>query len=96
MVSPNNLQLDSEPSNIAEWSLSMATPTNRGALRGTPLALPTTGTSTATEDESEGGMTTDESILEARCVLRDTLRHVVKKGSSRRQLGPRGGKVSEA
>lgn len=67
--------------------MSMATPTNRGAMKGSPLTMLTTGTTTTgTEDESEGGTTTDESVLEWRCALNDKTRDRVKK---RKQLKPR-------
>lgn len=93
MTSPNNLQLDSESSNVAEWSASMATPTNRQATRGSPFlaaAMLTTGTATTTEDESEDPTTDDESLLELRRVLNDGMRERVKEVSRRHLLRGRG------
>ena len=61
MVSPNNLELDSETSNVVEWSFSMATPSNKLTVQESPISLSTTST--------DDCMTTDESVLELREVL---------------------------
>ena len=67
VLSPTNLELDSETSGVAEWSLSMATPFT---VKESPFQMMTTTTNntTMTEEEFECP-TTDESVLALRYVL---------------------------
>lgn len=93
MLSPNNLELDSESSGIAEWSFSMATPLNPQTIRESPFQITTTTTNntTMTEEECECP-TTDESILALRNILGDRTKDRVKCFSSRKPA--RSGMVS--
>lgn len=61
------MELDFEPSSAAEWSFSMATPTDRLTVQETPVSV---ANSTSTEEEEEYECpTTNESVLELRKVL---------------------------
>lgn len=97
VISPSNLALDSEPSNAAEWSLSMATPTNPQTVKETPIqstcvSLATTSaTNSATTNPTDGERpldcpSTNESILELRSMLRGNgNRGMYKKQTMRRR-----------
>ena len=83
------MQLDLEQSSTAEWSASMATPANRGSAILTPLTLPTTGSTTTTEEDSEVGRAfTDDSLVEWRPVMKD------RRGRGSARLRPGGCNVS--
>ena len=75
VLSPHNLELDSDTSSVAAWSFSMATPTTvpqggadkaGGNCSHINLSLISTTTTTADEDspeDEEGISSADESVL---------------------------------
>lgn len=93
VLSPNNLEMDSETSGIAEWSFSMATPFNPQTVSPFQITTTTTNNTTMTEEEYECP-TTDESILALRYVLGNSTKDKAKRFSSRKPA--RGGMVSSA
>lgn len=93
MFSPGNLELDSGASRVSEWSLSMATPTNKQTIKESSFLLATSGTtSSSTEPEENECPTTDESMLGLRSLL-DRPMKTRRQISSREHIVREGKKV---
>ncbi len=87
--SPSNLVLDSEASSAAEWSFSMATPiVSRQTVKETPSLSTCASVATSTEggETALDCPTTDESVLQLRCITRYPP-YKKQTSSRRRRLG---------
>ena len=91
IISPSNLVLDSEPSNAAEWSFSMATPLSLQTVKETPTmatcvsVATSVGTCSTVGETVQDTPTTDESILELRRMLGSQHTRQYKKQTCRRR-----------